>query len=145
MRNTICKFGVKDCEQIGCDCFKNRLKESPPGTAEKVLTELTKFATNHPDTYVRFQEADIDADVLRIVIQALNEGLIGPIQLFLIGMDQGAQKDWEDYPFLVHHIENILPNEWPEKRFPMTRNAIQKFWEADYEAKEDRACEVDVP
>lgn len=140
----ICKLGNDNCKQIGCDCFKKRL-ESKPGLAQTLLTELTKFATNHPDTYVRFQEADIDSDVLRIVLQALNEGLIGPIQLFLIGMDQGAQKDWEDYPFLVHYIESMLPNEWPEKQFPMTRHAIQRFWEADHEVKADRAFEVDVP
>lgn len=149
MSENRCKLGNKQCKNIGCDCFKSdfkkRLKDLGPEKNKVLLQELVKFATNHPDTYIRFQPADINDTVLKILTNALTEGLITPTQLFLIGMDQGQQKDWEDYEFLVHHIESLLPNELIETLFPLTRKAVADFWQEDYEAKMDRACEVDIP
>jgi hypothetical protein len=99
----------------------------------------------------RFTTKDIDEDIQRIMLQAQLEGLISPTQVFLLGMDQGASKDWEDYEELVDYIENLLPSEWPKDHISSTqthkatRAAIECWKRNEWEAKESRVNEVDVP
>jgi len=87
-----CPRGNEPCNQVGCGCrteyLKERLRNSPPGTATKVLSNLVAFAQGDPET-LSDEEIDYELRMAGIDPEELSRRTLSKIADIKAKMDRG--------------------------------------------------------